>query len=80
MANHTCDIGFTASDLESLLTEDQLADLHQWLWGQTQGICEGRKYVHETGTYEEACGGVAHGVATYPWDVERFMASRGIDF
>lgn len=42
--------------------------------GQTMMLCDGRRYNHDAREYEVACGGVAHGVVVYPWDVERFLA------
>ena len=67
-----CRLGYPASQVEDILG-DNLSDFNNWMRGQTRSLCEGRRYNHETGEYEESCDGVAHGGVTYPWDVERYL-------
>lgn len=68
-----CEMGWTDQQLRIKLGL-QYNKFQQWMTGQTQALCEGRQWNHDTGQYEEACGGVAHGPVTYPWDLDRFMA------
>lgn len=70
-----CEAGFTRDQLADIFGVS-LPDFDKWMYGQTQAICEGRKFNHDKREYEAACNGVAHGVVTYPWDVQRYM--RGL--
>lgn len=67
----TCKSGYTRADLRKMFGHN-LPDFDQWMNGQTQSICEGKSYNHGTKEYEESCGGVAHGVVAYAWDVAKF--------
>ena len=68
-----CALGYTDAQLDEILG-DRRAEFDHWMRGQTIALCEGRLYDHDTREYYESCGGVAHGAATYPWDVESFLA------
>ncbi len=69
-----CESGYTKTQLDQILRNRRMElEFTAWMGGQTQSLCEGRKYNHETKEYEEACGGVAHGSVVYPWDLQRFL-------
>lgn len=68
-----CRLGYTSEQVAELMG-DRLDEFYEWMVGQTQAICEGRKYNHDTRKYEEACGGHAHGLIVYEWDADRFLA------
>jgi hypothetical protein len=68
-----CCLGYTRKQIAEIMGP-RLAEFDRWMRGQTQALCEGREYDHATKSYRVACGGVAHGGITYPWDVERFLA------
>ncbi len=67
-----CESGYTKAQLDQILRNRRM-EFTTWMGGQTQSLCEGRKYNHETKEYEEACNGVAHGPVVYPWDLKRFL-------
>lgn len=73
-----CEGGYPHDQLERELGEQAFNRLMIWMEGQTQMLCEGRSYSHETKEYGEACGGVAHGPVVYVWDVERWLAAGPI--
>lgn len=67
-----CRLGYTRAQVAELFG-NRVGEFDHWMRGQTIGLCEGKKYNHETESYEPACGGVEHGPAYYPWDVDRFI-------
>lgn len=67
-----CSAGLAVEQVESLLGE-RFDEFTEWMFGQTAAICQGKKYNHDTGQYEPDCGGVAHGMVFYRWDVARFI-------
>lgn len=69
-----CEMGYPEDQLRELLHTHEYDRLMQFMYGQTVGVCEGRKYNHETKEYEVACNGVSHGVVVYSHDLERFIA------
>lgn len=71
-----CRLGYTRSQVKRILADHgrDEAEFNRWMAHQTRSICDGREYSHATKTHSPACGGVAHGSITYPWDVERFLA------
>jgi hypothetical protein len=72
-----CEAGYTVPQLHEILG-DRFEAFEHWMRGQTMAICEGRRFVHETRTYRECCGGQAHGVVVYPWDLKRFLEGKPI--
>lgn len=72
-----CASGFTISQIDTILGARR-SEFTAWMSGQTQALCEGRRYNHETKEYEEACDGIAHGPVVYPWDLKRFLDGRPI--
>ena len=75
-----CRLGYTIEQVESILGPN--ADLDAfgaWMYGQTMAICEGYKYApEEEAGYREVCGGEAHGVIIYPWDLARYIEGRPV--
>jgi hypothetical protein len=67
-----CQLGYTKKQISEIFTFDESL-FRRWMRGQTVSVCEGRSYNHDTQEYEESCGGVAHGIVYYPWDVQRFI-------
>lgn len=68
-----CSLGYTPEQV-TILTGDREDDFWRWMRGQTMAICDGRSYNHATKEYEEACGGVAHGMPiVYASDMGRFL-------
>lgn len=73
-----CELGYTRAQLKQMIAN--MDDFDEWMRGQTQAICEGRSFNHDTREYETACGGVSHGVVTYRSDVNRYLAgARAVD-
>lgn len=73
-----CEGGYTYRQIVEILGA-WTDDFGDFMYGQTMMICEGQKYNHDTQEYEEACGGVAHGMPiVYPWDLERYLDGRPI--
>ena len=72
-----CEFGYTVPQLRDMLG-DRFDEFDKWMYGQTCAVCEGRAYGHETKEYRESCGGVAHGIVYYPWDVKRFLNGRSV--
>ncbi len=77
LSSPDCQYGYTISQINMILGARR-KEFTAWMSGQTQTLCDGRKYNHETRGYEEACGGVAHGPVVYPWDLKRFLDGRPI--
>ena len=73
MIEPECDYGYTYLQLEAILG-DRLSEFQSWMRGQTMTLCNGQRFNHDTGEYEESCGGAAHGSVVYGWDLERFLA------
>lgn len=71
-----CELGYTEEQIKEMFTEEDVVKFKAWMYGQTYGVCEGMRYIHETDDIEESCGGVAHGAAYYPWDVNRFVLGK----
>lgn len=71
-----CESGYTPAQVEEIMG-DRLEEFNKWMYGQTGSICEGRKYNHGTKEYETACGGIAHGMIVYSWDLKRFLGIYG---
>lgn len=72
-----CDLGYPEDQLQSILGA-HIGDFWRFMNGQTQGICDGRRFDHNTRTYAPSpCGG-SHGAVVYQGDLERFMVSKGI--
>ncbi len=70
----SCPIGYTREDLLAMFGTVGIDDFDQWMRGQTQAICEGRRYNHDKKAYEpDACEHTPHGVVAYTWDVERYI-------
>lgn len=67
-----CRLGYTFEQLEKILG-GRLDFFGHWMRGQTMAICDGRQYSHETQEYTETCGGTAHGVIVYRYDLERYL-------
>lgn len=67
-----CRLGLTHDQVTELFG-DRIGEFHRWMWGQTVGLCEGRRWNRETKQYEPSgCG--PHGAAYYRSDVRRFLA------
>lgn len=75
-----CEGGYPYAQTTKILQEHgrTRVEFDYWMRGQTIGVCEGRKYNHDTKEYEVSCGGVAHGGIVYRWDMERFLARKPI--
>lgn len=71
-----CRGGYPWYQLEEIFSEDEVKQLHGWMYGQTMMLCEGRIWNSTTHEYEEACNGDSHGPVVYPWDLKRWM--RGL--
>jgi hypothetical protein len=72
-----CEMGYSQSQVQEILG-NRRTEFYQWMAGQTQTLCDGRSYNHETSGYEESCGGVAHGGVTYSHDLYRFLGGLSI--
>lgn len=77
----SCPHGYTLADLE-LHFGAKVGEPHP-LWtqlrGQTQSICEGRIYNHDTQEHEpDACEGNPHGVVAYVHDVWEWYEGRPV--
>lgn len=71
-----CWLGYTRQQIETLMG-DRVEAFDQWMYGQTQAICDGRRYDHDKREYEPTeCATAPHGVVTYPWDAHRFLGTR----
>lgn len=73
-----CESGYPWSQIDTFLDVGRVAELMDWMHGQTMTLCEGGRYNHDTKSYEEKCDGVAHGPVVYRWDLDRFLAGRPI--
>lgn len=73
-----CDYGYTLTQLQESLDAVTFKHLNEWLYGQTAMWCSGSVYNHDLGSYEQACGGVAHGTVIYTHDVDRFLLGVGV--
>jgi hypothetical protein len=69
-----CESGYTSAQVKYIMGPFE-PEFNRWMAGRTKTFCEGRRYDHETREYKEACGGVAHGIVCYPWDMERFLGT-----
>lgn len=69
-----CESGYSYRQILDIFNDEaELSAFHKWMYGQTQSLCEGRRYNHETREYEVSCGGVAHGGITYAYDLHRYL-------
>lgn len=73
-----CEDGYPWSQLATILNEQELARLDIWMQGQTMCFCGGQKYDHDTKSYHESCGGIAHGSVVYPHDLIRWIEAGPI--
>jgi len=71
-----CRWGYPWSQLELFLGEASLRSLEHFMRGQTQVLCNGLQWNRDTESYDEACGGIAHGAVVYSWDFERWLQGR----
>ena len=76
LPNPECEWGYTEVQIEQICSVPE--DFRKWMYGQTMALCEGRKYNYDTQEYEESCGGVAHGMIVYPWDLVRYIECRPV--
>lgn len=77
MAPPVCHLGYPREQLSEILG-DRLEHFEQWMFGQTQAICEGRQYDHSRREYLPTnCG--PHGVVTYRWDLVNYLSGGEID-
>lgn len=72
-----CEVGYTDKQLREILG-DRYETFKTWMAGQTMAVCNGKEWNPEEEKYEVACGGVAHGVIVYSWDLDRFLAGKKI--
>ena len=70
-----CHIGYDTDQVRHIVGA-RYALFERWMYGQTQAICEARLYDHEAREYKPSACSEAHGVVTYPWDVEAFLRGR----
>lgn len=73
-----CEGGYPWAQIERFMDPQQVKRLALWMDGQTQMLCDGRRYDHDTKTHHTACGGVAHGPVVYPWDLQRFIRAEPV--
>lgn len=74
----SCPHGYTTADLERVFGAS-LPAFHKWMDGQTQGVCEGRRYDHDLRRYfPTECADDPHGVVAYRYDVERYVRGARI--
>lgn len=77
----SCPHGYTKADLEQHFgaVVGQPHPLWDQLKGQTQSICDGRRYDHDKQEYEPtACADTPHGVVAYTWDVQEWAEGRPV--
>lgn len=70
-----CTGGYTDDQLRDLLG-DRYAEFRRWMYGQTQMVCDGQRFNHDTGRYEPSSCGSPHGIVTYSCDVRAFLDGR----
>ena len=71
-----CPQGYTHSEINVIFQNNslQIAKFWDWMTGQTQSVCDGRRYNHDKREYEPTeCAGNEHGIVTYYWDVECYV-------
>jgi hypothetical protein len=75
-----CESGYPEWQIEEILQKAgrAMTEFSQFMYGQTMTLCQGEKYNHDTRSYYECCGGVAHGGVVYPWDLERFLQRKRV--
>lgn len=67
-----CKYGYPDAQLDEILG-DRRKEFGAWAGCITCAVCDGRAFNHEAGEYyDTGCG--PHGVVTYTWDVEQFLA------
>lgn len=71
-----CKLGYTREQIREMFgTGDRLAAFWSFMYGQTLGVCTGKKYnLVEDEYLPTGCG--PHGSVVYSHDVERFI--RGL--
>lgn len=68
-----CELGFPYLQVERIIGRDRMTDFSYWMRGQTQAICDGRRYDHDAKRYYPTdCG--PHGVVVYSHDLKRYLA------
>lgn len=73
-----CGLGLPSEHLRQVLSAGQFKSLNAYLVGQTIGICDGRRYNHDTEEYEPTgCG--PHGTVVYRRDVQRWIDGLPVD-
>jgi hypothetical protein len=75
-----CESGYPQWQVEEILAKFGRSqdEFGKWVYGQTMSLCQGQSYNYNTRSYDEKCGGVAHGGIVYPWDLERFLQRKRI--
>lgn len=69
-----CRYGYTTDQVKEIVG-DRLAEFQDYMKGQTQTLCSGSGYNHETKKYyATGCG--PHGCVTYGIDIWRFLHNR----
>jgi len=74
-------MGYTRDDLERYFgaKEGEEHPLWRQLWGQTQAICTGKAYNHDTREhYATECADHPHGVVAYTHDVWEWVQGRQV--
>ena len=73
-----CELGYPIGQVVDILGNRSF-EFADWISGQTVGVCDGRKYNHETKEYESSsCAPEGHGPVIYPWDLQRFIDGRSV--
>lgn len=72
-----CRYGYTDEQLKEILG-DRYEEFQTWMAGQTGTICEGREWDEVEKSYHLSCDGVAHGLITYYWDLDRFLEGKPV--
>lgn len=73
-----CRFGYTERQIEAIVG-DRLAEFSAWFRGQTGAVCEGRRWDPDARGYvPDACAANPHGFVVYPWDLEKFLATRKV--
>lgn len=77
MEKPICQVGYPPEQLKRMLGEDKYTELTDWLFGQTLGVCDSKKFDYATGKWiHVGCG--PHGSVVYEWDLQTFLQGRPI--
>lgn len=72
-----CVMGYPQAQLCTFMSHAQEKDFLQWMVGQTVGVCDGRRYDHDTKTFSETgCG--PHGTVVYAHDLMDWFAGKPV--